>query len=317
MAAAGPATAQTSLGGQRVATSSATFLKIGVDARGAALGGAYTALVQGPLAPFCNPAGIAALPSASAGFGYARWPADIDILAFSFARPWGEAGTSFGVIAQYVGTTLEETTEYHPQGTGRTFVYNDLLFGFSAARMFTDRLAIGATLKAFQEDLGSGVGGPLTQGWLLDAGTAYQIGARNGRLAISLTNFGPDLRPDGTFPSHVQGDEVDYATFSPPTSFRIGLSLEPYRNGPHTVTAAGEVVHVADNQESFRAGVEYDFRNRYYLRAGADPSADAAHYSAGLGIRLPLNESHLLVDYAYTDGGPLLAIHRWSVVLPL
>lgn len=314
---ASPATAQTSLGGQRVATSSGTFLKIGVDARGAALGGAYTALVRGPMAPFCNPAGIAGLDGAAAGFGYARWPADIDIFAFSFARPWGQAGTTFGVMAQYVGTTLDETTEYHPQGTGRSFVYNDLLVGLSGARLFTDRLAIGVTVKAFQEDLGSGIGGPITQGWLIDAGTAYQIGALNGRLAISLTNFGPDLRPDGSFRSHVQGDDVDYASFSPPTSFRIGVSFEPYRRGPHTLTTAGEVVHVSDNQESFRAGLEYDFRNRYYLRAGADPGADAAHFSAGLGVRLPLNGSRLVVDYAYTDGGPLLAIHRWSVVLPL
>ncbi len=311
------ASAQTSLGGQRVATSSGTFLKIGVDARGAALGGAYAALVRGPMAPFCNPAGIAGLSGAEAGFGYARWPADIDIFAFSFARPWGSEGTTFAVIGQYVGTTLDETTEYHPQGTGRSFVYSDLLVGLSAARHFTDRLSIGATIKGFQEDLGSGVGGPITQGWLVDAGTAYQIGALNARLAISLSNFGPDLRPDGSFRSHVQQDEVEYAGFSPPTSFRIGLSFEPFRRGAHTLTTAGEVVHVSDNQEAFRAGVEYDYAGRYYLRAGADPSADAADYSAGLGLRLPFRGSSLRVDYAYTDGGPLLAIHRWSVALPL
>ena len=308
---------QTSLGGQRVATSSGTFLKIGVDARGAALGGAYTALAEGPMAPFYNPAGIARMKGMAAGFGYAQWPADIDVFAFSLARPLGEAGACLGVTVEYVGTTLDETTEFLPQGTGRTFAYSDVLIGLSAARPFTDRLSIGGTAKVFREDLGSWIGGPVTQGWLVDAGTVYQIGALNGRLAISLTNFGPDLRPEGSFASHVQKDQVDYASFSPPTSFRIGLSLEPYQRGPHTVTTAAEVVHVSDNQETFRGGFQYDFQGRYFARTGFDPSADATRFSAGLGVRLPFAGSHLQLDYAYTDGGPLLTIHRWSVVLPL
>lgn len=314
--AAPAARAQTSLGGQRAGTSSGTFLKIGVDARGVALGGAYVALVDGPFAPFYNPAGISKMRVPEAGFSYARWPADIGIFAFSFGRPWGDAGSALAVSAEYVGTTLDETDEYHPLGTGRSFGYSDLLLGFSAARPFTDRLSIGVSAKFFREDLGSTVGGPVTQSWLVDAGTCYLIGAMNGRLAISLLNFGPDLRPDGAFYSSVKGDNVQYASFSPPTSFRIGLSLEPYHRGAHSVLVASEVVHVADNQEAFRGGLEYSYQGRYCARLGLDPSADAAKFSAGLGVALPFAGSDMKIDYAYTDGGPLLAIHRWSVVMP-
>ncbi len=313
---ASAANAQTSLGGQRAGTSSGTFLKIGVDARGVALGGAYVALVEGPFAPFYNPAGISKMRDPAGAFSYARWPADISVFAFSFGRPWGDAGSALAVSAEYVGTSLDETDEYHPLGTGRTFSYSDLLLGFSAARPFTDRLSIGVSTKFFREDLGSGVGGPVTQSWLVDAGTCYLIGALNGRLAISLLNFGPDLKPEGSFYSVVRQDQVDYASFSAPTSFRIGLSLEPYHRGPHGLLLASEVVHVADNQESFRGGLEYSYQGRYYARAGMDPGADAAKFSAGLGLSIPLAGSNLKIDYAYTDGGPLLAIHRWSVVMP-
>lgn len=317
LAAAVPvAHGETSLGGQRAGTSSGTFLKIGVDARGVALGGAYVALVDGPFSPFYNPAGISKLRDPEAAFSYARWPADIGVFAFSFGRPWGDSGSALAVSAEYVGTSLDETDEYHPLGTGRTFSYGDLLIGFTAAKPFTDRLSIGISTKFFREDLGSGVGGPITQSWLVDAGTAYLIGALNGRLAISVQNFGPDLQPEGTYYSSVNQGQVDYASFSPPTSFRIGLSLEPYRQGAHSVLVATEVVHVSDNQESFRAGVEYTFQGRYRARAGMDPNADAAKYSAGLGLAVPLAGSNLKIDYAYTDGGPLLAIHRWSVVMP-
>ncbi len=311
-----PSRAQTSLGGQRVGTASGTFLKIGLDARAAALGGAYTALAQGPMAAFYNPAGIAKLSEPQAAFGYVRWPADVNLVAMGFARPWGDAGASFGVSVEYLGTTLDETTEYHPQGTGRSFVYSDMLIGFSAARPFSDRLSIGGTVKFFREDLGSGVGGPVANGWLVDAGTVYQIGALDGRLAISLLQFGPDIRPEGTYVSQLTGSDTDYAAYSPPTSFRLGLSFQPWRRGAHALTAATEVAHVADNAETFRGGLEYTFAERYIVRSGYDGGADAAKFSAGLGLRLPFRGSDMAIDYAFTDGGPLLAIHRWCVALP-
>jgi hypothetical protein len=50
--------AQTSLGSQRVGTSSATFLKVPLDARAAAMAGAIVADVSGPAAMFANPAGL-------------------------------------------------------------------------------------------------------------------------------------------------------------------------------------------------------------------------------------------------------------------
>ncbi|MBM3286826.1 MAG: PorV/PorQ family protein [Candidatus Eisenbacteria bacterium] len=312
-----PARGQTSLGGQRVATSSGSFLKIGLDARAAGLGGAYTALAEGPMAAFYNPACLSGLRGAQASFAYARWPAEINIAGLSLARPWGESGAAFGVSIEYLGTTLDETTEYHPTGTGRTFAYSDMLIGFTASRPFSDRLSFGGTVKFVREDLGSGIGGPVANSWMVDAGTLYRIGALDGRLAIALLHFGPDIQPAGTFVSHLTGAETDYASFSPPTTFRLGLSLEPYRRGAHSLVSASEVVHVADNAEAFRTGLEYTYETRYVARAGFDGGADAAKFSAGLGVRLAMRGSETRIDYAYTDGGPLLAIHRWSVVVPL
>ena len=57
--------------------------------------------------------------------------------------------------------------------------------------------------------------------------------------------------------------------------------------------------------------------SRYFLRTGYDTGADVGRFSAGFGLRMPWRRSDLRIDYAFTDGGPLLAIHRWSVVLPL
>ena len=81
------ARAQTDLGGQRVATSSGTFLKIGLDARASALGGAYNALASGPNALFYNPAGIVEDEhTKSLALSYADWFADLSVGAIAATR---------------------------------------------------------------------------------------------------------------------------------------------------------------------------------------------------------------------------------------
>jgi len=46
------------LGEQRAGTAAVTFLKIGVGARGASMGGAYTAMATDASATYWNPAGL-------------------------------------------------------------------------------------------------------------------------------------------------------------------------------------------------------------------------------------------------------------------
>ncbi|MCA9728717.1 MAG: PorV/PorQ family protein [Candidatus Eisenbacteria bacterium] len=310
----GSAFAQTQLGGQRVATSSGTFLKIGIDARGAALGGAYNTLVEGAAATFYNPAGIIGrngLPNAH--FSYAAWPAGIDIGEVSFARPFDPLGGQIAVGFAFLGTDFEETTEFYPTGTGRTLSYSDFLASVSFARLFTDRLTIGVSAKYLREDMGSNIGGPVTTGLLFDAGTIYEMGYRNGRLAITLMHFGPDLSPNGTYTSHVTDSEVSYSTFSPPTLFQLGFSIDAYAQGPHRVNLATQVVHPADQNETLRAAGEYWLQDSYALRAGYDFAADELAFSAGLGLRLHLLDRDGTLDYSFTEGGNLSAVHRWSL----
>ena len=306
-----PAQAQNEIGVQRVATSSGTFLKIGMDARGSALGGAYAAMVSGPQATCLNPAGVITPDQRPATqISYVRWPADIDIGSFAISRPLHGLGGQVAIGFAYLSTDFAETTEFYPQGTGRTVSYSDFLASLSFSRLFTDRLAIGVTAKFLREDLGSNVGGPTTDGVLFDAGTVYQLGYRNGKIAITLSHFGPDLQPTGTFFSNVSGAQVDYTAYSPPTSFHLGFAIDPYRNGPHRFTFVSQVVHPADQNETLLIGGEYWFQDDYALRAGYDFSADELAFSAGFGLKVRFGGQDAVVDYAFTEGGNLEAVHR-------
>jgi hypothetical protein len=310
----GPAAAQTDLGGQRVATASGTFLKIGLDARGAALGGAYTPVVEGPASVLVNPAGILFGPAGAAlQFGLVQWPADLQVGFATFSTPIPPLGVNVGAGVAWLGTSFDETSEFYPTGTGRTVGYSDLLFAGTLARSFTDKLGIGISLKYLREDQGGNVGGPVTQGVLMDAGTVYQIGWRNSRLSVTLSDFGPDLNPRASFQSNVTGSEIRYSAFSPPTRFQLGLAVDPWIQGPHRLTGTTVILHQADNAETLRGGLEYHFRDDYALRTGYDFSSDEMRLSAGFGLALRLGERRGTVDYTWTDGNHLGGIHRFSL----
>jgi hypothetical protein len=192
-------------------------------------------------------------------------------------------------------------------------VYSDVVAGATYARRWTDKLLIGAGLKFVREDLGSQVGGPTSQAVLFDVGSIYYLGLGSVRIATSLTNFGSQITPSGEFTSPLTGEIRQYDGYDPPMMFRYGLAFEPLENSKQRLTTALEVNQPADNQQLMKAGLEWTYMRRFALRTGYNFRADALKLSAGAGFVAGLGQSTLNIDYAYTDGGPLGAIHRMSL----
>ncbi|MFH1143811.1 MAG: PorV/PorQ family protein [Candidatus Eisenbacteria bacterium] len=308
-----PAFAQTDLGGQRVGTSSGTFLKVPLDARGAAMAGATCAYVSGPAALFWNPAGLGIEGERGvmvSGIDYtAGIPMGAAALSFPFAPIRGALGLAFAGMS----ATMDETDEYHPLGTGRSFAYSTWILTTGASRSLTDKLSFGVSVKAYHEAIGTEIDGPAVTSWLIDAGAIYFVGYRDTRIGIALSDFGPDLRPGGSFDSRRTGAEVRYTSFSPPTYFRFGCSIDPWKRGPLKTVATVEIGHPADNREVLRAGFGASYQELLALRGGYDFSADALKLHAGFGARVRMGESLFHLDYSYSDGGYFGGIHRWTV----
>jgi hypothetical protein len=237
----------------------------------------------------------------------------MQVSGFCLSRSLTSIDSQLALALAFLGTDLEETNEYYPQGTGRTLSYSDMTVSLAFARNFTDRLAIGITGKYFREDEGSNLGGPTLTSILVDAGSMYTLGYRNARLSIALSNFGADLRPKGDYVSHVTGAPTRYTAFSPPTQFQLGFAIDPWIAGSNHLTTALQVMHQSDKQETLRAGAECWLRDTYAARAGYDLAADEMGFSAGLGLKVRLLNRPGTVDYAYTEGGHLAAVHRWSL----
>ena len=311
--------AQTSLGDQRVGTSSGSFLRIGVGARAVAMGGAYVAVCDDITACAWNPAGLVHVTASELALNYVSWPADITYSHVCYGLPVeileGTIAIQFGSLS----TDLMETTEYHPYGTGREFSFTDWLFGVSVARSFTDRFSGGFAVKYVREELGVEVGGPVTNAVVMDAGTYYRIGPRNMRLAVALTNFGSDMSPSGSFQKRTPSGlvQANYAGFAPATEFRFGIALEPVTREWLNTLVDIELSHPADNEETFRLGGEAVFMDVLAVRAGHDTNADELKTSLGVGARTEVFSVGASFDYAATLSDYLGTIHRFSLTLRL
>lgn len=300
------------LGGQRVGTSSGTFLKIGVGARPVGMGGAFVAVANDPTTIYWNPAGLAGLLRNQVVVSHTDWPADVDYEFVAAVIPSAKLGGSVGVQFGALRTDIDETTELQPYGTGRTFTYTDFVAGLSYARRFTDKLLIGGTFKYIHENLGVDVGGTTVNTWLIDVGSIYYIGWSSLRIGVALANFGPDFSPSGEYYG-ANGEVREYDSFNPPTQFRWGLAMEPIENEQMAVTTALEVTQPADNQQAYKLGLEWSLRRTVALRTGYDFNADALKWSSGAGVTGDIGVVRGTVDYAYTDGDELGAIHQFTV----
>lgn len=301
------------LGAQRVGTASGTFLRIGLGARAAGLGEAFVAVANDPTAIFWNPAGLASQLRPAVELSHVEWPAEIRYEHLTYVQPVKRLGGSIAVQVGALTTDIDETTEYMPFGTGRTFTYSDFVVGAAYARRWTDKLLVGAGVKYVREDLGSDVGGPTTSATLVDVGSIFYLGLGSVRIATALCNFGSQLKPSGDYVSPYTGEARSYSGYDPPTVFRYGVAFEPVETEAQRLTASLEMNQPSDNRQLLKAGAEWTWHRRVALRGGYNFMADQMKLSAGAGFDLTAGQSHGSLDYAWTDGGILGAVHRLTL----
>jgi len=299
------------LGGQRAGISTAQFLKIGVGGRAAAMGESFIAISDDASALYWNPAGIAQFSKNQLIISHNVWVADINN-DFIGAVYHLDDDNSFG--ASLTAVTMDDmpvTTEFAPFGTGEYFGYTDIAVSITYARRMTKQFSFGGSVKYIEETLDK----LKMRGVMIDLGTFYRTGLGSTRFAVTVSNFGSELAPDGQV-TLVGNREVDeWQSFAPPTIFRIGFALEPYESEEHRVTTSIQLNHPNDNSENVAIGAEYGWRNMFFLRGGYKFNVDEQNFSFGLGIQVPISIAEFSFDYAFTNFERLGSAHRFSIIL--
>jgi len=302
-------------------TSGAQFLQIPAGAREAAMGGATAGHVRNAAALFWNPAGIAQVPSNDLFFAHTTWWATIDLNHAAYVHTFEDIGSVGAFMTVLSMDPMEVTTELEPDGTGEQFDSQDLMLGVSYARWLTEDFAVGVSVKYVNQRIWNEV----AAGIAFDVGTQFRLGLRDLTLAMSMTNFGPDLQYDGDdlnvkydasseYPmNRLSPASLATEEYSLPLYFQVGVAMTVVETDAFSALLAADFAHPNDNQERVNIGAELTVVKYVALRAGYRVGYDVESLTLGAGVQIPLGGTALQFDYAYALHDLLPDIHRISI----
>lgn len=305
----------------------ASFLKIDVGAREAALGTAVTSLRGDVNLMFYNPAGIALKDEmGQASFNYNKWIADLSHNSAAVSYNWQDVGTiGVGFLMFGVNDIVADRDTYTDpvlrslqidQNTSSTYDYKDMAIQVSFARYVMDSFSLGITLKGVFEN----VDGMSLSAFALDFGSVYNIGILDWTIAARFNNLGSDLK------------YYDIA-FGLPLTFSIGTAIVPLKLDEGKLMISIDATKAQDGPQYFFAGGEVTVMDVFMLRggykfnyAGTDDGGTTSRaaidntiegFSAGAGVIAEVSGIKIGVDYAYTKMSLLDNVHRFSLKVGL
>lgn len=285
---------------EKVGTFGGQFLKIGVGARGAAMGGAFVAVADDATALFWNAAGIARIDAdrSEISVNHANWPAELSFDQVGYVFHVKKIPGAFGVHARSLSMQpMEETTAFQPLGTGRTFDAGMMTAGVTYARSFTDKFSAGITGNLVH----TGLADLSQQSFSFDIGTLYDVGTAGMKIGMAISNIGS------------QEKFIDREARIP-SIFRVGTSATLMKTADQQLTGSFEFSHPPDNSERLNMGAEYAFRKYLFVRGGYNVNYDSEGIAGGVGFHFPVSVAGMAdMDYAYTDMKDLGSAHRFSL----
>lgn len=309
----------------KVATTSAQFLKIGVDARATGMGDAFVAVIGDLSNIYWNPSGLASISKSGGTFTNTNWFADINIYfgSASFITPLGNVGLFFQTL-----TVPEDAvrTVSNPEGTGEMFSSSNLALGLSFAKTVSNSFSVGATGKYIQENIWT----MHSMSLALDIGALYKTDIENLNIGFSITNFGSsghmfgranigyvDIDPLTDGNNEMIRARLDGEFWELPLSMRVGLSYVPIRSSLLSMLIAIDAIHPNDNNEYVNVGSELTLFNMFNIRAGyrgigLDFREGGLATGVGFKIGLP-NKGSLSIDYSFVDYGVLNMVNRLTL----
>jgi hypothetical protein len=281
--------------------SGAQFLRIGVDAKSAALGETGAA-ATGARALFYNPAGLAAIKGPELYLSHSRWIGETGYSGLAFARKAG-AG-AFGFAASYLSGPAIDKYDKFGNDLGETYSASDIAAVFGFCPKTDAALAFGLNLKYIRSKLDT----ETASAPALDAGLRWRAAKDKLYFGAALQNLGGELKYDA------KGDPL-------PLNLKVGgqylLVIQKGRTQRMDLAFFSDVNYLKDSGGYLNTGVDflsaYDKDYLFALRAGYKTAANggASGVSGGIG----LEAAAYTVDYAFAPMGDLGSTHKFSVTV--
>lgn len=253
-----------------------------------AVGGAYTAVAEGPAACFWNPAGLAYTKGTQGGFAY--------------HQPWGLAFLTHlaGVVTSELPRKAGSAAiSYQSLGTrsGGTSLSTEgelaLSHGLLLQQDIHTALAIGYSFKLITWSLASSVAGNSGE---VDLGTAATFGLDLGASAQVWDR----LRLGGVMHNINHPQLGAFTKRDLPQMFSGGILYAPYRG----VQTSFDIERVLGGETQFKGGINANVIEPLDLRFGIFTNPNA--FTAGFG----LHWRELVLDYAFVYHPILSPTHQ-------
>lgn len=290
-------------GASSVGTSGSEFLTIDVDARGIAMGTAYTSITNDAYAMYWNPAGLSQVPRFSATAMHNEYLAGIRLQYFAAAHRITDHSV-LGAAVRYMDAGDIRNTDYSGNDLGtfrpRNYVY-ELGWGKNIMEMTDSErdVSLGVVGRFFHSDLvehANGFAGDIgVQAHYTEAYPPYNFG-------VALQNIG-------------QGQKFDRVRDSLPFRAKFGTSIYPK---PFLLLSLDGVLPISNNPYG-ALGMELTIDTRHnvktFLRAGYNTHNrfNGLEGLRGLSLGVGFKFIDLSFDYAFVPYGLLGEAHRFSI----
>jgi len=301
--------AETGIGGY-----AGVFLRLPVEARPTAMGGAYYGISDDAAGQLHNPAGIQSITRRVFTSSYRSMGLGRKLGFLSLLLPThGESTLGFSWLYAGYGD-VEERAADDGKLTGRTISSNEHAFAVSFAKRFEPFFSFGTKLNYYHKhhvDLSVGSIG-IDLGAMLFIDSLFEYGTMEDKFVTDIQT--------GVVVKHIAAKyiwETEGSGLSPSqtddfaTVFGFGASCRPVNKN---ILIAFDVEYVAakfpaDSSDSdgssevtandvfLQFGGEYNFNNRYFIRGGLNDGI----ITMGGGFRYGFDKVALSINYAFSD----------------
>jgi len=293
----------------------ATYARRGIDARPAAMGGAFVAIAEGSAGAYYNPAGLSQVGRLGVGGMYSepfgkgfgvtyqyfnasgalgvQSPSNVGIGVQSPSNVGigvqSPSNVGIGAGVTWIGLTVADIPIWDEQETGATFTATSSLYEASAGTSLGAGVgwSVGASLKYYSEQIleGRGEGLGLDVG-LLGSFSLLNVPVRIGVNAMDVT--GTRIQWKGT-----AGNPVNYV----PLVVKAGIAIGRFDGKVLVACDIDWAVGRPQREQTLHSGLELQPVEGLFLRAGWNTDLVwQGSVTAGVGIRA---FDRLEVDYAY------------------
>ena len=272
--AIGPTVRQVVSNNTAYGTTAAEFLLIPATARGAAVGGAFAALVNDLGSIHYNPAGLALMERPGVMANTMNYVASTSYTYGAFGIPFagGSKAVGFGVTTFGFSDQPVYTVD-DPQGaSGNVYSVRETAITGTYSQQFSDRFSAGLSAKYISDQLGDVSG----SAFAVDFGTNFHsmLAGRSIRAAFVINNLGTNLGHSGSSllvlynrptPAGQQGvaqepasAQLETKSWSLPVTFRVAVAYDAFATAASRLTLLGEFNQPNNSQPGFSFAGEYN-----------------------------------------------------------